>query len=54
MIIHFHLLGGLPYIGTAASVIYTARQAGLAAAGEQTRTVESIVTSFVDLACRLA
>jgi len=31
--IGFGLLGGIPYIGTAATVIYLARQAGMAAAG---------------------
>ena len=48
--LHDHLfLGGLPYLGTAASVIYTARQAGLATAGEF-RIRALIVTFLVDLA----
>ncbi|EPQ57896.1 hypothetical protein GLOTRDRAFT_109938 [Gloeophyllum trabeum ATCC 11539] len=49
----FGLLGGVPYIGTAATVVYLARQAGLAAAGVNVGMDPGVASTILDQALNI-
>ncbi|TFK54633.1 hypothetical protein OE88DRAFT_1653042 [Heliocybe sulcata] len=51
--IAFGLLGGVPYIGTAATVIYLARQAGLAVAGVNVGMDPGVASTILDQALNI-